>query len=93
MKIEKNQLVAISTVFNKDIQLGVIAYSVAEMARFAKQAEKKVNSGEMEDEEYNKVFEGARKYIHSAHTLCKETGYDWEVCVLLSRENLDRFLS
>lgn len=32
MKIEKNKLVNRAQVLNQDIQLGIIAYSVAEMA-------------------------------------------------------------
>ena len=38
MKIEKNKLVNRSVVLNKDIQLGIIAYSVAEMTALASQS-------------------------------------------------------
>ena len=37
MKIEKNKLVNRAQVLNPDIQLGVIAYSVAEMASIIEQ--------------------------------------------------------
>ena len=37
MKIEKNKLVNRAQVLNQDIQLGIIAYSVAEMASIIEQ--------------------------------------------------------
>ena len=50
MKIEKNKLVNRAQVLNKDIQLGIIAYSVAEMASIAAQSLEKRNAGKITEE-------------------------------------------
>lgn len=50
MKIEKNKLVNRAQVLNQDIQLGIIAYSVAEMASTIEQTDAKLNKGEISDE-------------------------------------------
>ena len=49
MKIEKNKLVNRAQVLNQDIQLGIIAYSVAEMASIIEQTDAKLNKGEIND--------------------------------------------
>lgn len=91
MKIEKNKLVNRSVVLNKDIQLGIIAYSVAEMASIASQSLEKKNRGEISEEEDIKVFEDCKEYIRSAKELCEENGLDWSVCTLLSRSSLKQY--
>lgn len=85
MKIEKNKLVNRAQVLNPDIQLGVIAYSVAEMASIVEQADKKLNAGKA-------VTDDAIEYIKSAKELCVESNLDWNVCILLSRTNLDKYV-
>lgn len=77
MKIEKNKLVNRSAVLNKDIQLGIIAYSVAEMAIIA--------------EEDKATFESCKEYIRSAKEYCEENDLDWSVCILLSHSSLKQF--
>lgn len=91
MKIEKNKLVNRSVVLNKDIQLGIIAYSVAEMAAIASQSFERKAKGDISEEEDAKVFEDCKEYISSAKALCEENGLDWSVCVLLSRSSLKQF--
>lgn len=91
MKIEKNKLVNRAQVLNKDIQLGIIAYSVAEMASIAAQSFEKKNRGEISEEEDAKVFEDCKEYISSAKEFCEENGLDWSVCILLSRSSLKQF--
>lgn len=81
MKIEKNKLVNRAQVLNKDIQLGIIAYSVAEMASIAAQSLEKRNAGKITEEEDKAVF---KEYIRSAKEFCDENGLDWSVCILLS---------
>ena len=89
MKIEKNKLVNRAQVLNPDIQLGVIAYSVAEMASIVEQADKKLNAGKITEEEHKAVTDDAIEYIKSAKELCV---LDWNVCILLSRTNLDKYV-
>lgn len=60
MKIEKNKLVNRAQVLNKDIQLGIIAYSVAEMASIAAQSLEKRNAGKITEEEDKAVLRTAR---------------------------------
>ena len=92
MKIEKNKLVNRAQVLNPDIQLGVIAYSVAEMASIVEQADKKLNAGKITEEEHKAVTGDAIEYIKSAKELCVESNLDWNVCILLSRTNLDKYV-
>lgn len=75
MKIEKNKLVNRAQVLNPDIQLGVIAYSVAEMASIIEQTNAKLSSGEQHKAIVN----------DSAKEMCVESNLDWNVCILLSR--------
>ena len=91
MKIERNKLVNRSVVLNKDIQLGIIAYSVAEMASIASQSLEKKNRGEIAEEEDAEVFEDCKEYISSAKEFCEENELDWSVCILLSRSSLKQF--
>lgn len=92
MKIEKNKLVNRTQVLNPDIQLGVIAYSVAEMASIVEQADKKLNAGKITEEEHKAVTDDAIEYIKSAKEMCVESNLDWNVCILLSRINLDKYV-
>lgn len=62
MKIEKNKLVNRAQVLNKDIQLGIIAYSVAQSYEKA---------GKVTEDAV--VFEDCKEYIRSAKELCEET--------------------
>lgn len=48
MKIEKNKLVNRAQVLNQDIQLGIIAYSVAEMVSIIEQTDAKLNKSAKE---------------------------------------------
>lgn len=91
MKIEKNKLVNRAQVLNKNIQLGIIAYSVAEMAAIASQSLEKRKSGKITEEEDQAVFEDCKEYIRSAKDFCDEEGLDWSVCILLSRSSLKQF--
>lgn len=91
MKIEKNKLVNRAQVLNKDIQLGIIAYSVAEMASIAAQSYEKKKAGKVTEEEDAVVFEDCKEYIRSAKEFCEENGLDWSVCILLSRSSLNNF--
>lgn len=90
MKIEKNKLVNRAQVLNKDIQLGIIAYSVAEMAS---QSLEKKKLGKITEEEDKVIFEDCKEYIRSAKELCDEEGLDWSVCVLLSRSSLKQYVN
>lgn len=92
MKIEKNKLVNRAQVLNPDIQLGVIAYSVAEWASFITQADAKLNKGEITEDEYNTTVADAVEYIKSAKELVDEAKLDWNVCILLSRTNLNKYV-
>lgn len=94
MKIEKNKLVNRAQVLNKDIQLGIIAYSVAEMASISEQAERKLllDMGDKEHQEIKATINDAAEYIRSAKELCEESGLDWNVCILLSHTNLDKYV-
>lgn len=89
MKIEKNKLVNRAQVLNKDIQLGIIAYSVAEMASIAAQSLEKRNAGKITEEEDKAVFKDCKEYIRSAKEFCDENG--WSVCILLSRSSLKQY--
>lgn len=89
MKIEKNKLVNRAQVLNQDIQLGIIAYSVAEMASIIEQTDAKLNKGE---DEHDITVADAIEYIKSAKELCDESKMDWSVCILLSRTNLDKYV-
>ena len=91
MKIEKNKLVNRAQVLNKDIQLGIIAYSVAEMASIAAQSYEKKKAGKVTEEEDAVVFEDCKEYIRSAKEFCEENGLDWSVCILLSRSSLKQY--
>lgn len=92
MKIEKNKLVNRSQVLNQDIQLGIIAYSVAEMASIIEQADNKLNNGKITEEEHKAVTDDAIEYIKSAKEMCDESHLDWNVCILLSRTKLDKYV-
>lgn len=91
MKIEKNKLVNRAQVLNQDIRLGIIAYSVAEMASIAAQSLEKKKLGKITEEAA--VFEDCKEYIRSAKELCDEEGLDWSVCVLLSRSSLKQYVN
>lgn len=92
MKIEKNKLVNRAQVLNQDIQLGIIAYSVAEMASIIEQTDAKLNKGEINDEQHKAIVDDCVEYIKSAKELCDESKMDWSVCILLSRTNLDKYV-
>ena len=83
MKIEKNKLVNRAQVLNPDIQLGVIAYSVAEMASIIEQTNAKLSSGEVTEEQHKAIVNDCTEYIKSAKEMC--ANLDWNVCILLSR--------
>lgn len=91
MKIEKNKLVNRAQVLNQDIRLGIIAYSVAEMASIAAQSLEKKKLGKITEDAA--VFEDCKEYIRSAKELCDEEGLDWSVCVLLSRSSLKQYVN
>lgn len=92
MKIEKNKLVNRVQVLNQDIQLGIIAYSVAEMASIIEEANAKLSSGEITEEQHKVIIDDCTEYIKSAKEMCNESNMDWSVCVLLSRTNLDKYV-
>lgn len=92
MKIEKNKLVNRAMVLNPNIQLGIIAYSVAEMASVAEQAYAKFGRGEITESEYNSTALDVVEYIKSAKEMVDEAKLDWNVCILLSRTNLDKYV-
>lgn len=92
MKIKKNKLVNRAQVLNQDIQLGIIAYSVAEMASIIEQTDAKLNKGEINDEQHKAIVDDCVEYIKSAKELCDESKMDWSVCILLSRTNLDKYV-
>lgn len=92
MKIEKNKLVNRTRVLNQDIQLGIIAYSVAEMASIIEQTDAKLNKGEINDEQHKAIVDDCVEYIKSAKEVCDESKMDWSVCILLSRTNLDKYV-
>lgn len=91
MKIEKNKLVNRAQVLNQDIQLGIIAYSVAEMVSIIEQTDAKLNKGEINDEQHKAIVDDCVEYIKSAKEVCDESKMDWSVCILLSRTNLDKY--
>ena len=92
MKIEKNKLVNRAQVLNQDIQLGIIAYPVAEMASIIEQTDAKLNKGEINDEQHKAIVDDCVEYIKSAKEVCDESKMDWSVCILLSRTNLDKYV-
>lgn len=92
MKIEKNKLVNRAQVLNQDIQLGIIAYSVAEMVFIIEQTDAKLNKGEINDEQHKAIVDDCVEYIKSAKEVCDESKMDWSVCILLSRTNLDKYV-
>lgn len=92
MKIEKNKLVNRARVLNQDIQLGIIAYSVAEMVSIIEQTDAKLNKGEINDEQHKAIVDDCVEYIKSAKEVCDESKMDWSVCILLSRTNLDKYV-
>ena len=92
MKIEKNKLVNRAQVLNQDIQLGIITYSVAEMASIIEQTDAKLNKGEINDEQHKAIVDDCVEYIKSAKEVCDESKMDWSVCILLSRTNLDKYV-
>lgn len=92
MKIEKNKLVNRAQVLNQDIQLGIIAYSVAEMASIIEQTDAKLNKGEINDGQHKAIVDDCVEYIKSAKEVCDESKTDWSVCILLSRTNLDKYV-
>lgn len=92
MKIEKNKLVNRAQVLNQDIQLGIIAYSVAEMVFIIEQTDAKLNKGKINDEQHKAIVDDCVEYIKSAKEVCDESKMDWSVCILLSRTNLDKYV-
>ena len=92
MKIEKNKLVNRAQVLNQDIQLGIIAYSVAEMVSIIEQTNAKLSSGEVTEEQHKAIIDDCTEYIKSAKEMCDESKMDWSVCILLSRTNLDKYV-
>lgn len=92
MKIEKNKLVNRAQVLNPDIRLGVIAYSVAEMASIIEQTNAKLSSGEVAEEQHKAIVNDCTEYIKSAKEMCVKSNLDWNVCILLSRTNLDKYV-
>lgn len=92
MRIEKNKLVNRAQVLNQDIQLGIIAYSVAEMVSIIEQTDAKLNKGEINDEQHKAIVDDCVEYIKSAKEVCDESKMDWSVCILLSRTNLDKYV-
>lgn len=92
MKIEKNKLVNRAQVLNQDVQLGIIAYSVAEMVSIIEQTDAKLNKGEINDEQHKAIVDDCVEYIKSAKEVCDESKMDWSVCILLSRTNLDKYV-
>lgn len=92
MKIEKNKLVNRAQVLNQDIQLGIIAYSVAEMVSIIEQTDAKLDKGEINDEQHKAIVDDCVEYIKSAKEVCDESKMDWSVCILLSRTNLDKYV-
>lgn len=92
MKIEKNKLVNRAQVLNQDIQLGIIAYSVAEMVSIIEQTDAKLNKGEINDEQHKAIVDDCVEYIKSAKEVCDESKMDWSVYILLSRTNLDKYV-
>lgn len=92
MKIEKNKLVNRAQVLNQDIQLGIIAYSVAEIVSIIEQTDAKLNKGEINDEQHKAIVDDCVEYIKSAKEVCDESKMDWSVCILLSRTNLDKYV-
>lgn len=92
MKIEKNKLVNRAQVLNQDIQLGTIAYSVAEMASIIEQTDAILSNGEITEEQYKTIVDDCAEYIKSAKEMCNEFNMDWSVCILLSRTNLDKYV-
>lgn len=92
MKIGKNKLVNRAQMLNQDIQLGIIAYSVAEMASIIEQTDAKLNKGEINDEQHKAIVDDCVEYIKSAKEVCDESKMDWSVCILLSRTNLDKYV-
>lgn len=92
MKIEKNKLVNRAQVLNQDIQLGIIAFSVAEMVSIIEQTDAKLNKGEINDEQHKAIVDECVEYIKSAKEVCDEFKMDWSVCILLSRTNLDKYV-
>lgn len=92
MKIEKNKLVNRAQVLNQDIQLGIIAYSVAEMVSIIEQTDAKFNRGEIDEEQHKAIVDDCTEYIKSAKEVCDESKMDWSVCILLSRTNLDKYV-
>lgn len=92
MKIEKNKLVNRAQVLNQDIQLGIIAYSVAEMVSIIEQTNAKLSSGEVTEEQHKAIVDDCVEYIKSAKEVCDESKMDWSVCILLSRTNLDKYV-
>lgn len=92
MKIEKNKLVNRAQVLNQDIQLGIIAYSIAEMVSIIEQTDAKLNKGEINDEQHKAIVDDCVEYIKSAKEVCDESKMDWSVCILLSRTNLDKYV-
>lgn len=92
MKIEKNKLVNSAQMLNQDIQLGIIAYSVAEMVSIIEQTDAKLNKGEINDEQHKAIVDDCVEYIKSAKEVCDESKMDWSVCILLSRTDLDKYV-
>lgn len=92
MKIEKNKLVNRAQVLNQDIQLGIIAYSVAGMASIIEQTDAKLNKGEINDVQHKAMVNDCVEYIKSAKEVCDKFKMDWNVCILLSRTNLDKYV-
>lgn len=92
MKIEKNKLVNRAQVLNQDIQLGIIAYSVAEMAFIIEQTDTKLDKGEINDEQHKAIVDDCVEYIKSTKEVCDGSKMDWSVCILLSRTNLDKYV-
>lgn len=92
MKIEKNKLVNCAQVLNQDIRLGIIAYSVAEMASIIEQTNAKLSSGEITRKQHKAIIDDCTEYIKSAKEMCDEFKMNWSVCILLSRTNLDKYV-
>lgn len=92
MKIEKNELVNRAKVLNQDIQLGIIAYSVAEMVSIIKQTDDKLSRSVINEKQHKAIIDDCIEYIKSAKELCDKSNIDWNVCIWLSHTNLDKYV-
>lgn len=92
MDVKQNKLVARSSGFSRDFQNGMIAYSVAESYSILTQAREKLDTGEISEDEFERISKDMVGYMNSSREFCVREGLSWEACEKMAGCKLDGVL-